>query len=250
VFLAGDAAHIHSPAGGQGMNTGIQDAHNLGWKLAATVDGADPSLLDTYDTERRPVAVGVLALSNARLAQTLQQNGIPTRRDADTTQLGVNYRGSALARDDRDHTAALRAGDRAPDATGLATVDGEHRLFDLTSGGRFTLLRFGPGSATDAVPAVVRTLDVVERPTGPGEIVDTHGHLARAYAAAEYSLVLIRPDGYVGLISDAGDVSAVSDYLTPIGGPRLDAAFEAGAGADEGHEVGCVDRATGAGRTR
>ena len=139
VFLAGDAAHIHSPAGGQGMNTGIQDAHNLGWKLAAVAKGAAPALLDSYEAERRPVAAGVLALSNARLKQAIEQKGIPTRRDASTMQLGVNYRGSALARDDRDETALLRAGDRAPDATGLTTVEGERRLFDLTRGGRFTL---------------------------------------------------------------------------------------------------------------
>jgi 2-polyprenyl-6-methoxyphenol hydroxylase-like FAD-dependent oxidoreductase len=67
VFLAGDAAHIHSPAGGQGMNTGIQDAYNLGWKLAAVVKGASSALLDSYEAERRPAAAGVLALSNARL---------------------------------------------------------------------------------------------------------------------------------------------------------------------------------------
>ena len=75
MFLAGDAAHIHSPAGGQGMNTGIQDAHNLGWKLAAVANGASPALLDSYEAERRPVAAGVLALSNARLAQALEQTG-------------------------------------------------------------------------------------------------------------------------------------------------------------------------------
>jgi 2-polyprenyl-6-methoxyphenol hydroxylase-like FAD-dependent oxidoreductase len=84
VFLAGDAAHIHSPAGGQGMNTGIQDAHNLGWKLAAVAKGASPVLLDSYEAERRPVAVGVLALSNARLKQALEEKGISTRRDATT----------------------------------------------------------------------------------------------------------------------------------------------------------------------
>ena len=66
-WLAGDAAHIHSPAGGQGMNTGIQDSANLGWKLAAVVNGAPPALLDTYQAERRPVAAHVLDLSNARL---------------------------------------------------------------------------------------------------------------------------------------------------------------------------------------
>jgi 2-polyprenyl-6-methoxyphenol hydroxylase-like FAD-dependent oxidoreductase len=207
VFLAGDAAHIHSPAGGQGMNTGIQDAHNLGWKLAR---GASPALLDSYEAERRPVAAGVLALSDARLKEAIEQKGIPLRRDASTTQLDVNYRGSALVHDDRDETAPLRAGDRAPDATGLTTVDGERRLFDLTRGGRFTVLNFGPPFEA---PSGLRVLHVVGQPTGPDEIADTGGHLAVAYGAAGRTLVLIRPDGYVALISDAGDVSAVADHL-------------------------------------
>jgi 2-polyprenyl-6-methoxyphenol hydroxylase-like FAD-dependent oxidoreductase len=215
VFLAGDAAHIHSPAGGQGMNTGIQDAHNLGWKLAAVAKGASPALLDSYEAERRPIAAGVLAFSNARLAQAIEQKGMPIRRDASTTQLDVHYRGSALARDDRDETARLRAGDRAPDATELATVDGERRLFELTRGGRFTLLSFGVTPAIEADD--LRTLLVVGHPTGPGDVADTGGHLADAYGATEGTLVLIRPDGYVALISDAGDVSAVTDYLAAIG---------------------------------
>ncbi|MEU7752299.1 hypothetical protein AB0B57_04680 [Micromonospora sp. NPDC049101] len=78
----------------------------------------------------------MLALSNARLKQALEQKGIPTHRDASTTQLNVGYRGSALARDDREESALLRAGDRAPDATKLTTVGGERRLFDLTRGGQ------------------------------------------------------------------------------------------------------------------
>src|SRR6201999_3670327 len=122
---------------------------NLGWKLAAVAQGAGPGLLDSYEAERRPVAASVLALSNARLAQTLKQTEMPTRRDASTIQLGVNYRGTALARDDRDETATLRAGDRAPDATRLMTTDGEHRLFDLTRGGSFTLLSFGAIATVD-----------------------------------------------------------------------------------------------------
>jgi 2-polyprenyl-6-methoxyphenol hydroxylase-like FAD-dependent oxidoreductase len=217
VFLAGDAAHIHSPAGGQGMNTGIQDAHNLSWKLAAVANGASPALLDSYQAERRPVAAGVLALSNARLEQALEHKDIRARRDASTTQLDVNYRGSALARDDRDETAPLRAGDRAPDATKLTTMDGECRLFDLTRGGRFTLLSFGATTAGEAAPSGLRTLHVVGQPAGPDDIADTGGHLASAYGAADRTLVLIRPDGYIALISDAGDVSAVSDYLAAIG---------------------------------
>jgi 2-polyprenyl-6-methoxyphenol hydroxylase-like FAD-dependent oxidoreductase len=230
VFLAGDAAHIHSPAGGQGMNTGIQDAYNLGWKLAAVENGAPPALLDSYEAERRPVAAGVLALSNARLKQTIEQKGIPARRDASTMQLGVNYRGSVLARDDRDDTAVLRAGDRAPDATGLMTVDGERRLFDLTRGERFTLLSFGAAPPVDAPRAALKTLHVVAspagpddtlhtggQPAGPGDIADTGGHLAGAYGATDRTLVLIRPDGYVALISDAGDAPAISRYLTAAG---------------------------------
>jgi hypothetical protein len=217
VFLAGDAAHIHSPAGGQGMNTGIQDAHNLGWKLAAVAKGASPALLDSYETERRPVAAGVLALSNALLKQALAQKGFVTRRDASTMQLGIGYRGSFLARDDRDEIALLRAGDRAPDATKLRTVEGERRLFDLTRGGRFTLLSFGATPAVEGAVSDLRTLRVVGKLTGPNDVADTEGHLASAYGAADRTLVLIRPDGYVGLISDAGDVSAVSDYLAAIG---------------------------------
>ncbi len=216
VFLAGDAAHIHSPAGGQGMNTGMQDAHNLGWKLAAVAKGASPVLLDSYEAERRPVAASVLALSNARLKQTLEQNSVPTNRDASTMQLGINYRGTALARDDRDETTSLRAGDRGPDATMLTTVEGGRRLFDLTRGGHFTLLNFGPAVAIEVFTFEVRTLNVVGQPTGPDEIADSEGHLARAYGATDFTLVLIRPDGYIALISDAGDISAVSDYFADI----------------------------------
>ena len=217
VFLAGDAAHIHSPAGGQGMNTGIQDAHNLGWKLAAVTRGADPALLDSYDAERRPVALGVLALSNERLRQAIEQRGIPVQRDATTMQLGISYRDCASVRDDRDDAALLRAGDRAPDATHLITTDGERRLFDLTRGGHVTLLNFGAPAVTEAPPYDTETFHVVAEPFGRNDIVDTARHLARAYEATERTLVLIRPDGYIGMISDAGDPSAVSDYFAGIG---------------------------------
>ena len=217
VFLAGDAAHIHSPAGGQGMNTGIQDAYNLGWKLAAVAVGASPALLDSYEAERRPIAADVLALSDARLKEAIEQKGIPTHRDAITMQLGLSYRGSALARDDRDETARLRAGDRAPDASKLTTIQGKRRLFELTRGGRFTLLDFGATTATKAFLSNVRTLHVVGQPIGPDDIADSEGQLASAYGATDRTLVLIRPDGYIALISDAGDVPLVSDYLAAIG---------------------------------
>ena len=87
VFLAGDAAHIHSPAGGQGMNTGIQDAYNLGWKLGLVLHGANASLLDTYEEERLPVAASVLGIST-RLAQAFVANGNQLTSDPMTLQLG------------------------------------------------------------------------------------------------------------------------------------------------------------------
>lgn len=206
VLLAGDAAHIHSPAGGQGMNTGVQDATNLGWKLAAVVGGADESLLDTYELERRPVAEHVLALSNERLASMLRDRVMPTTRDASTIQLDIGYRESSLARDDRGDEAPLRAGDRAPDATGLTTPDGGvHRLFDLIAGGGWTLLDFG----VDPAPTVVGVRTI--------EAVDTDSSLALAYAPTDRTLVLIRPDGYIGVVSDAGDVEAITGYLDDAG---------------------------------
>ena len=217
VFLAGDAAHIHSPAGGQGMNTGIQDAHNIGWKLAAVARGASRALLDSYEAERRPVAVGVLALSNARLKEAIDQKNMVTRRDPSTMQLGIGYRDSVLARDDRDKSASLRAGDRAPDATGLTTVEGPRRLFDLTRGGRFTLLNFGGTAPAETFPPDLNILNVRQQLVGPGDVVDSEGHLARAYCATARTLLLIRPDGYIALISDAGYVFAVSDYFAAIG---------------------------------
>lgn len=225
VFLAGDAAHIHSPAGGQGMNTGIQDAHNLGWKLAAAHAGAAPALLDSYEAERRPVAAHVLALSNARLREAIEQRGMSVRRDASTIQLDVGYRGLALASDDRSDRdngegragdAPLRAGDRAPDATGLTTVGGERRLFDLLRGGGFMLLRFGVAPTPDEPGGDLTTLHVTDRAVGRDDVVDTHGHLAQAYRPTDRALVLIRPDGYVGLISDTGDTEAVSRYLAMV----------------------------------
>lgn len=220
VFLAGDAAHIHSPAGGQGMNTGVQDSYNLAWKVAAVVnDGAPAALLDTYEAERRPVAADVLELSDSRLAASLRTNAGAVERDASTIQLDVGYRGSPLACDDRDDRAALRAGDRAPDASGLRAVDGEHRLFDLLHGGRFTVLSFGP-SLTAAFPGrAPRVLRVVADTARDGEIADVDGNLVRAYGACEGTVVLIRPDGYIGLISDAGDLHAVTDYVADFARP-------------------------------
>lgn len=218
VFIAGDAAHIHSPAGGQGMNTGIQDATNLAWKLAAVVKGASPDLLDSYEAERRAIGASVLQFSNARLEQSRAEGRLNIQRDESTLQLHVNYRGSVLARDDRDETARVRAGDRVPDATRLVTVGGERRLFDLLRGGRFTLLNFGPRlkETFDSRPFDLRTLHIVAWPRLSDEVADQEGQLAKLFGATDRTLLLVRPDGYVAVISDTGDVSAVSEYFAAL----------------------------------
>ena len=139
------------------------------------------------------------------------------QRDESTIQLNINYRESVLARDDRDEKASLRAGDRAPDSNRLMTVGGQRRLFELTRGGRFTLLSYGPKPRLEPSPFDVRTLYVVENPVASDEIADPEGQLTRLYGATARTLILIRPDGYVALISDAGDLSEVRDYLAAIG---------------------------------
>jgi 2-polyprenyl-6-methoxyphenol hydroxylase-like FAD-dependent oxidoreductase len=128
VFLAGDAAHVHPPTGGQGLNTGVQDAYNLGWKLAHVLRGAPDSLLDTYEAERLPIAAAVLGLSK-RLYQTRS-----IKRGEATNQLTLNYRTSSLS--SGDPLGALHPGDRMPD---LRLCDGT-RLFEAMRGTHATEL--------------------------------------------------------------------------------------------------------------
>jgi 2-polyprenyl-6-methoxyphenol hydroxylase-like FAD-dependent oxidoreductase len=122
VFLAGDAAHVHPPSGGQGLNTGVQDAYNLGWKLAHAAGSGDNSLLDTYESERLPVAAAVLGLS-----KELYKSKSLKRGDA-TNQLSLHYRASPLS--SGATLGHLHAGDRMPDAR---LADGS-RLFDHMRG--------------------------------------------------------------------------------------------------------------------
>ena len=138
AFIAGDAAHIHPPTGGQGMNTGIQDAYNLAWKLALVLDGAAPAaLLDSYEAERRPVGAEVVARTHAA-SVNLGRERRPPDRLADT-QILVSYRGTRWVRDDAVGVlddAVPQAGDRAPDAGELRRhgIGYPLRLFDLLRG--------------------------------------------------------------------------------------------------------------------
>ncbi len=128
VFLAGDAAHVHPPAGGQGLNTGVQDAYNLGWKLARVARGTPDWLLDTYQAERLPIAAAVLGLT-----KRLHQTRSATRGDA-TNQLALHYRTSPLS--SGVTFGSLHPGDRMPDAQ----FDDGSRLFDHLRGPHSTEL--------------------------------------------------------------------------------------------------------------
>jgi 2-polyprenyl-6-methoxyphenol hydroxylase-like FAD-dependent oxidoreductase len=210
VFLVGDAAHIHPPTGGQGLNTSVQDSYNLGWKLAAVIAGAPDALLDSYEEERRPIAAGMLGLSTKLLDAAKRGD---TRRGREVQQLDLGYGGSSLALENPSRSGDLLAGDRAPDAPLRGAGGQALRLFDLFNGPHWTLL--GYEVARDRVPPrqglQIHTL-------GPrGDILDAEGHFRDAYALAAGDWVLVRPDGYVGAIVSSTAINALENYLGQMG---------------------------------
>jgi 2-polyprenyl-6-methoxyphenol hydroxylase-like FAD-dependent oxidoreductase len=217
VFVAGDAAHIHPPTGAQGMNTGIQDAHNLAWKVALAVAGeAAAGLLDSYDAERRPVGEEVVGrtVRSARegIGADSTDPDFVIRREA---QLLIDYAGSPIVADG--------AGRRAPDATGLTrdAVTGSMRLFSLLSHREHTTLLYAGDSTTaDQLENLARVADAAVRaargrmdvylvaaPTADVSstilpvIRDTAGAFARMYGAAGDAVFVVRPDSYLGFTS-------------------------------------------------
>ena len=204
VFFGGDAAHVHSPAGGQGMNVGIQDMVNLSWKVAMVLDGrARATLLDTYSPERLPVIRTVVRFTEigtrvfnstnplvhalrVRLApKALGRNAVQNAAAAMFGQVSAGYRGGALAEDGGDF-GALRAGDRVPD------VDGLYDALDL---GGLTLF-----SGVRAVADVGRAWD------GVVSVRD-------AAALAPEGWLLVRPDGYLAAAGGPGDAALLDRWL-------------------------------------
>lgn len=207
VFLVGDAAHIHPPTGGQGLNTSVQDAYNLGWKLAAVLDGAPEGLLDTYEAERRPIAAGMLGLATGLLDAVKRGD---MRRGREVHQLDLGYPESPLALHAREPRDGQRAGDRAPDAMVRGAAGQPHRLFELMKGPHWTLFRFGGPSIPPR-----RGLHVHAVGEG-GDLVDEGGLFRTAYGAEAGDVVLIRPDGYIGTIAPA-ESAALEEYMTGVG---------------------------------
>jgi 2-polyprenyl-6-methoxyphenol hydroxylase-like FAD-dependent oxidoreductase len=215
VFLAGDAAHVVPPNGGYGGNTGVQDAHNLAWKLALVLQGiAGPQLLDTYDQERRPI--GELTVEQAyaryvsRVAPYLGTEGMQPLVDDFSMEIGYRYNSSAVILEPREpgedrslhehpRESKARPGSRAPhlflglDGTSISSLD----LF----GRSFVLLAAPAGEAWQR--AAVAAADALGAPldgyvVDAGELRDPEGRFADAHGITAAGAVLVRPDGVVG----------------------------------------------------
>ena len=212
VFLAGDAAHVHSPAGGQGMNTGMQDAFNLAWKLALVERGAAAeSLLDSYSIERSAIGDQVLRSTGRMTRVAMLQNpllrklrdgvagtlgrlpAIQQRLVDQLTELDLRYQHSPLNETPRGAASHPAAGTRAPDVT---LRDG--RLHTLLCGGRFVLLSVGV-AAPDITADLQQLVSTAVAPQAEG--YDRGHHF------------LVRPDGYLAMSARGDDVSSVFEAL-------------------------------------
>jgi 2-polyprenyl-6-methoxyphenol hydroxylase-like FAD-dependent oxidoreductase len=245
VFVAGDAAHLHPPAGGQGMNTGIQDAWNLSWKLALAVRGeAAPGLLDSYDAERRPAGRAIVDRAVAIAFTDEMDMEDEKAQFLLEMQMTMNYAGSPLVGEEagrRGFDGGPEPGHRAPDVTGLRRFGVAHdlRLFDLTRGTHATLLVSVDSSVgaeeleefEELAAALKRDTRGQVRPylvAGPGVVVpplvdlpvltDPGDRLRAAYGisgrgAAAY---LVRPDGHVGFRTRPVREDALREHLAGV----------------------------------
>ena len=219
VLLAGDAAHVHSPVGGQGLNTGVQDAVNLGWKLAQVVHRTSPdSLLDTYHAERHPVAARVLRSTMAQVALMRTDDRSEALRDAVSEMLSMEeprlrfaarMSGLDIHYDLGEGHPLL--GRRMPDLD-LVTADGPMPVFTLLNAARPVLLNLGEPGGFDIAPWADRVQLVDARYAGAWELP------ALGLVTAS-TAVLIRPDGYVAWVGDQTQFG-LADALTTWFGLR------------------------------
>ena len=247
VFLAGDAAHVHSPAGGQGMNLGMQDAANLAWKLALVHRGlAHAALLDTYDAERRPLGADVIrraaaltrvatlrapvlaSVRNALAPRLMRLGALRHHMIRMLTQLEIAYPRGPLAADARPLSRLAtgpHAGARVPDVA-LRTADGRATTLVAlrrAAGGWVLLVVPGAsgGAAADALAArvrarfgaVVQPWIVADDAPAPGRLADPGGDARARLGASEPSALLVRPDGHLGWRGPLAAADALDAWL-------------------------------------
>jgi 3-(3-hydroxy-phenyl)propionate hydroxylase len=218
ILLAGDAAHVHPPVGGQGLNTGVQDAVNLGWKLAQVIKGISPeSLLDTYHAERHPVAARVLHNTMAQVALRRTDDRSMALGETMSELLGMDAprRKFAAMMSGLDIHYDLGAGHqllgrRMPDLD-LRTADGPRRVFALLHDARPVLLNLGEPGSFDITPWADRVKLVDAKYDGAWEL-PVFG------AVPAPAAVLIRPDGYVAWVGEHTQ-TGLADVLTAWFGP-------------------------------
>lgn len=245
IFFGGDAAHVHSPAGGQGMNTGIQDMIDLSWKLAMVWQGkATPDLLNTYEEERLPVIRGIVSKTEAAtdvlnsdspIMHQLVAHIAPILLNTHFVQqlstgliseIAANYRASSLS---QTHQARgdLRAGDRVPDLDVLVwsrdalgkVQPRESRLYEILDPSRFTLLVADGDSTTDIAPprleqfspwqGFLKLQRIAPAPTQPEAKVQFDSSFGSGQ-----SLLLVRPDSYLGFVGDWDALPALTEWLS------------------------------------
>ncbi|MGZ6952584.1 MAG: FAD-dependent monooxygenase [Acidimicrobiia bacterium] len=219
VLLAGDAAHVHPPQGGQGLNVGVQDAVNLGWKLALVVDGTAPgSLLDTYHAERHPVGARVVHNTMAQVALGTNDDRHQALRDTVTELLGIDeprrrIAGMISGLDIHYDLGAEHplVGRRMPDLD-LQTAAGPTRVFTLLHGARPVLLDLGGSGGFDLGPGADRIQQVAATHDGRWEL-PVIGEVVAPPA------VLIRPDGHVAWAGDLTDPALPGALTTWFGAP-------------------------------
>jgi 2-polyprenyl-6-methoxyphenol hydroxylase-like FAD-dependent oxidoreductase len=219
ILLAGDAAHVHYPVGGQGLNIGVQDAVNLGWKLAQVVNRTSPeSLLDTYHVERHPVAARVLRITMAQVALGRPDDRIEAARDVVAELLGMDeprrrfaaeMSGLGIHYDVGEGHPLL--GRRMPDLD-LVTADGPLRVFTLLHDARPVLLNLGEPGGFEITPWADRVMLIDATYDGLWE-------LPALGAVIAPTAVLIRPDGYVAWVGEDGAQLGLVDALTTWFGP-------------------------------
>jgi 2-polyprenyl-6-methoxyphenol hydroxylase-like FAD-dependent oxidoreductase len=219
VLLAGDAAHVHYPVGGQGLNIGVQDAVNLGWKLAQVLDGTSSErLLDTYHAERHPVAARVLRTTMAQVALGRTDDRTEAlaatiaelvRLDEPRRQLAAEMSGLGIHYDLGEGHPLL--GRRMPDLD-LVTADGPLRVFTLLHDARPVLLNLGEPGGLDIAPWAGRVRSIDARYAGAWE-------LPALGAVTAPTAALIRPDGYVAWVGEDRTQLGLVDALTTWFGP-------------------------------